>query len=243
MMKTAVKVAFCFSFCCVVFSSEVLKGNAVEDDGVNDLYDYGHESAPLKYDNDISSGDDDKEHINDALNAIESSMSKEDDEHFEYTSNDSEIPLVGKIPGGKNIGKFTPIRMPTDFESYDINPTDGFVTLLELVAVTGAKENVQLAFKDSDIDGDGRLTRDEFLKAPMTLQGFVDYDIQELIKVENEIIKDEKVLKRLVKELEDGSNDTDTVHELRKALEEQRQNEIEIEKEIGKKLYNNKLNY
>ena len=48
---------------------------------------------------------------------------------------------------------FRPIYMPRDFSSFDIMPPDGFVSLQELVTVTGAEENAEQALADSDLNG------------------------------------------------------------------------------------------
>ena len=48
---------------------------------------------------------------------------------------------------------FHPVDMPTDFKSYDVINVDGYITLEELADVTGARENIQLAFNASDKDG------------------------------------------------------------------------------------------
>lgn len=45
--------------------------------------------------------------------------------------------------------QFVPLPIPTDFDSYDVD-RDGFISLMELIKVTGAKENSEQAFNDSD---------------------------------------------------------------------------------------------
>ncbi|CAH1791922.1 unnamed protein product [Owenia fusiformis] len=136
------------------------------------------------------------------------------------------------------MGTFLPIPMPTDFDSYDVNVTDGFISLAELVAVTGAKENVELAFKASDIDGDGRLTLEEFKEAPLMLQGETPYDIETLVNVERELFTDETAIGDLVRKLGiDDSGNHEMVERLKNTLAEVRQNEDDVESVIGKTLF------
>ena len=61
------------------------------------------------------------------------------------------LPLKGKLPPETEV--FYPVHMPTDFKSYDINNTDGYITLQELIDVTGASENVDEVFNACDKDG------------------------------------------------------------------------------------------
>ncbi|XP_074645780.1 uncharacterized protein LOC141902040 [Tubulanus polymorphus] len=64
--------------------------------------------------------------------------------------------------------EFQPISMPTEFRDYDKNG-DGFITLKELIAETGASENVGDAFAASDKNGDAKLDETEFHNAPWRL--------------------------------------------------------------------------
>ncbi|XP_041348306.1 serine-aspartate repeat-containing protein F-like [Gigantopelta aegis] len=70
---------------------------------------------------------------------------------------------------------FEPIPMPTSFESYDINHDDA-IDKEELIKVTGAWENVDVVFAIADTDGDKKISRTEFYKAPLDLSGKVSGD-------------------------------------------------------------------
>lgn len=66
-----------------------------------------------------------------------------------------EIPKILAKPRNANgdvIEDFKPIPLPTDFDSYDVDPKDGRIHLSELITVTGAVENVEEAFNASDTD-------------------------------------------------------------------------------------------
>jgi Ca2+-binding EF-hand superfamily protein/Na+-transporting methylmalonyl-CoA/oxaloacetate decarboxylase gamma subunit len=106
------------------------------------------------------------------------------------TGSDSEeennIDKEGEKKGGKTKVKFLPVPLPTDFRVYDVLYKDGFISLEELVNVTEAKENVELAFSASDKNGDGLLSEEEFNTAPWMLQGDPSLNDEEVKVLEQE---------------------------------------------------------
>lgn len=59
---------------------------------------------------------------------------------------------------------FQPVALPESFDDYDVNG-NGWISLAELLYVTGATEGATDAFNAADVDGDGRVDRDEFAVA------------------------------------------------------------------------------
>jgi hypothetical protein len=78
---------------------------------------------------------------------------------FKYDDK-STLPILDKplydvsdvIETGSQEKDFSPVAMPKRFVSYDKN-RDGFISIKELQKVTGAVENSDKAFKDTDVDG------------------------------------------------------------------------------------------
>jgi len=78
--------------------------------------------------------------------------------------------FVGHIPDIEDVGVFHPIPVPSNFEAYDVEPTDGKISLSELIRVTKAEENVGDSFYAADTNGDGEISRTEFAAAPWWLE-------------------------------------------------------------------------
>nr|KAG5699506.1 hypothetical protein BaRGS_020065 [Batillaria attramentaria] len=57
--------------------------------------------------------------------------------------------------------EFQPVSMPDTFEDYDVN-RNGWISLAELRFVTKATEGATEAFRAADVNGDGRVDRQEF---------------------------------------------------------------------------------
>ncbi len=85
-------------------------------------------------------------------------VADEDDEIKIDTSDEDEEDsirdnIVIKKAGDSTLKvAFRPVSVPQEFASYDVDE-DGLITLAELINVTGARENVHTAFKESDING------------------------------------------------------------------------------------------
>lgn len=78
--------------------------------------------------------------------------------------------FVGGIPDIQEVGVFRPIKIPTKFSEYDINPKDGFISLLELTEASDAEEGARSVFKSTDKNFDGRISILEFMRAPWVLR-------------------------------------------------------------------------
>lgn len=78
--------------------------------------------------------------------------------------------FVGHIPDIEDVGVFHPIPVPSNFEAYDVNPRNDAITLFELKEVTKAEENIADSFLAADKNGDGLISRSEFLDAPWWLE-------------------------------------------------------------------------
>ncbi|XP_064603634.1 uncharacterized protein LOC135469045 [Liolophura sinensis] len=100
-------------------------------------------------------------------------------EELQIIDDPLEIPKILAKPRNANgdvIEEFKPIPLPTDFDSYDVDPKDGRIHLSELITVTGAVENVEAAFNASDTDKDGVISLQEFMHAPWNLSGADEMD-------------------------------------------------------------------
>lgn len=78
--------------------------------------------------------------------------------------------FVGHIPDIEDVGVFHPIPVPSNFEAYDVDPSDGKISLSELMKVTKAEENVGDSFFAADKNADGEISRSEFAEAPWWLE-------------------------------------------------------------------------
>jgi len=78
--------------------------------------------------------------------------------------------FVGNIPDVQDVGIFRPIRIPTKFSQFDVNPKDGFISLIELTAASEAEEGARSVFKSTDKNFDGRISILEFMRAPWILR-------------------------------------------------------------------------
>lgn len=78
--------------------------------------------------------------------------------------------FVGGIPDVDEVGVFRPIDIPTKFSVYDVNPKDGFISLVELTTASEAEEGARSVFKSADTNFDGRISVLEFIRAPWDLR-------------------------------------------------------------------------
>ena len=145
-----------------------------KEEGLSETWKVGEKDDPNsdpKYQHNV------KQHINDDNSPDESDGDEPDDidEFLDDLVDDDILPTEGTTrpqliasdqeptiensesseeeSHGTKKDTFHPVKMPTKFESYDVMPKDGFITLKELVNVTGARVNVRLAFNDSDKNG------------------------------------------------------------------------------------------
>ncbi|XP_014676171.1 PREDICTED: uncharacterized protein LOC106816128 [Priapulus caudatus] len=67
--------------------------------------------------------------------------------------------------------KFRPISLPTDFNSYDLDG-DGFLEIQELAKVSETSvEQCSKPFEAADVNIDGLISKEEFIRAPWDLTG------------------------------------------------------------------------
>lgn len=78
--------------------------------------------------------------------------------------------FVGGIPDVEDVGVFRPVKIPAKFSAYDVNPKDGFISLMELTSASEAEEGARSVFKSTDTNFDGRISILEFMRAPWKLR-------------------------------------------------------------------------
>ncbi len=118
-------------------NDEELEDNIQYDEGDAIVEDEDEEDTSQENIYDVAGDDEDI--------TIDTSDSDEDDEVKEGGAIKKTGDTTLKV-------EFRPVSVPEAFSNYDVDE-DGLITLEELTNVTGARENVQQAFKDSDING------------------------------------------------------------------------------------------
>jgi len=83
--------------------------------------------------------------------------------------------FVGRIPDIEDVGVFHPVQIPTKFSAYDVNPKDGFITLIELTTASEAEEGAKTVFREADVNHDGKISILEFMRAPWKLRPNSNY--------------------------------------------------------------------